>query len=167
MEINYLELREEDAKKYFEKSYGLFRRVINKDESIYDYNLHFDWSIVEKRHRDAICNDYNENDFYFIDNKEKYGLDISHDIDNFGYNADFFRFKYEDIYDDLYCCTVYTYRNYFEYDDMRSEVTFLYDRKNDKVVEILDISRYGLATNDKKTIRTIDPIRLSRRVLKP
>lgn len=166
MEINYLKMTEEDAKKYFQKAYELFRCVINKDKSIFDYNFHFDWSIVEKRHNDSMCNSYNENDFYFVDNGEKYALDISHNIDDFGYNADLFRYCYKDIYDDLYCCTVYTYRNYFEYDEKIIEVIFLYDKKNDKVVEVLDISRYSPAKFDKKNIRTVKDSEVLKKILK-
>ena len=154
------ELNEEEAKKYFEKLYQVFKRFINKDKDMYDYNLHFDWSNIEKRHKENMLNDFDEDerDYYFIDNKsnkEMYALDMSHDIDNFGYNKAYFKKKYKDIYDNLYCCDISVYREHFEYDDIYSSIMFLYDKEAGKVVEVLDINFMNPRINNMKTIRRV------------
>lgn len=159
--IEYKDMNEEDARKYFEKLYQAFKRFINNDKNMYDYNLHFDWSNVENRHIENMFNDFDENecDYYFIDNKndnEMYTLDMSHDIDDFGYNYVYFMSKYKDIYDNLYCCDMSVYRRYFEYDDIYSSIMFLYDKKEGKVVEILNLEFLNPTINNKKTISHVE-----------
>ena len=166
MIINYLNMSPVDAKKYFRRAYILFKKVIDKDKNLYDYNLRFDWDSVEEIHEYNAKNEFNCNDFYFISGEESYSLDISHDIDNFGYNADYFKSKYADVYDDLYCCVICTYRNYYEYESMITQVIFLYDRKNDRVVEALDISHFSRVVSNNQHIRKIEDEKVLKKLIK-
>ncbi len=160
--IEYSNMKEEDAIKYFESLYKSFKRVINNDEKVFEYGFHFDWNNIEKRHTENLNNEFDEDerDYYFIDknNKcEKYTLDISHDIDNFGYNDEYYKLNYKDIYDNLYCCSICAYRKYYEYDDIYLEFTFIYDKKEDKLVDILELNFVNpLISNTKKISHVTD-----------
>ena len=168
--INYEEMSGNDAKKYFREAYRLFGRAINNNECLYNYNLPFSWGIVEERHKDNVCNEDEGCDFYFIDftdrdNVKSFSLDISHDIEGFGYDSQAFRRLYGDIYDDLYCCEVCTYRDCFDYDNRLNEVIFLYDKKNNRVVEVLSVLFNSIIIGNRKTIRRVEDVKVLKRII--
>lgn len=158
--VEFKEMSEEKAIEYFEKLYPVFKRFISGDKKIFEYGFHFDWKNIENRHYENLANDFDEDecDYYFIDKNtcEKYSLDISHDIDNFGYSDIFFRINYKEQYDDLYCCCMSAYKKYFNYKDMYLSIIFLYNKKEAKLVEILDISFYNPKINNTQTISRMD-----------
>ncbi len=154
MKIVSLNLNEDKARELFTQSYELFKGVINKEEGIYDYDRHFDWNTLEEVHEDHMNSGTDDSDYYFKYNEVLYTLDISHNIEDFGYNSLYFQEKYGKSYEDLYCCVIYSYRQYYEYDDVKTEVVFLYNKKLNKIVEILEVCHHSLKIDDKKTIRS-------------
>ena len=166
LDIKHLDLNEEKAKEIFSKSYEVFKNVINNKKGIEDYGIHFDWETVEDVHQKNMSTDTEESDFYFTYNGELYSLDISHKIEDFGYNSVYFYDKYRDIYKDLYCCAIYNYRKYFEYGDLKTEIIFLYDKRHKRIVEILEIVRHGLEIDNKKFIREVRYDKVLKRLTK-
>ena len=96
-------------------------------------------------------------DYYFIYNNKLYTLDIVIDFDDLGYNDEYFYYKYKDDYQNLICCNLIEYKEYFETDDEKLDITFAYDTKKKQVVEVMNLYRYGYLTREatNNTLRRI------------
>ena len=105
-----LVISQEDLNELKREFYGLQRIIKNSD----DINLF---------------------DYYFKYNNRYYTIDMSTDIENFGYIID-------NPDNNLVCCELREYNEYIECADTRKSITFIYDKEKNKVSDILSISRY-------------------------
>ena len=84
-------------------------------------------------------------DYYFKYNNRYYTLDMSSDIEDFGYIID-------NPDNNLVCCELREFNEYIECTDTKKEITFIYDKEKNKVTDILNISRYRKKDTDDTTI---------------
>ncbi len=130
-------MSEEEGQKYFERLYGTFNAFIN-NKDCFDYSKYievykdylnrlvdFVQSLLDgKNHIYAAC-------YYFEYAGRKYSLDIERVAQE--------EITWEDFGDDLVYCNVVEFENSYNFLDKRVELIFVYDIKNDKVIDLLSI----------------------------
>jgi len=94
-------------------------------------------------------------DYYFRYNNRFYTLDMSFDFDSFGQNEDYYRDIYGDNFENMVYCEITEYHNYFDNNDRRTTMSFVYDKIKNEVVEITNISRYSLPNIEDPNVRTM------------
>jgi len=153
-DIKYRSLGPKDALKTFGRNIKLFQSVMNKDETIKGIES-FKLNEAERRHVGAASTDIYLCAFEFKKGRTRFSLDMSKDIESFGYNGEFFVNYYKNRIDNIWCCQICTYRDDYSFDEIISESVFLYDEKTKEVVEILELSKRGLDYYDDGTIRQV------------
>lgn len=155
MEIFYVNLEDDEAKRIYKNLRCAFRRIINNNR-VFDYNHHFNIDSVSNNHEKANEEraeaNYEVYDYYFKIDGKYYALDITHVPDDLGYVNSYFQIKYGDDYDKLFYCELFSFNDYIEYAQTRNSITFIYDKDKNQVVEVLDISKYGIVLGDSRTI---------------
>ncbi len=152
--IKFRSLGPKDALKTFQRNIKLFQGVMNKDETIKGIES-FKLNEAEKRHVEAASADIYLCPFEFKKGKTRFSLDMSKDIESFGYNMGYFFNAYRDRINNIWCCEICTYRDDYSFDEIISESVFLYDESNGEVVEILELSKRRLDYYDDGTIRKV------------
>lgn len=165
MEITYRELDEKEAKRIFCDMKCAFRRILNKNK-VFDYKHPFNLDDVTTNHlkanEDRSESDFEVYDYYFKIDGKYYALDISHDPNDFGYVNDYYKAKYGPDYQKLFYCELFSFRNFIEYYEARESLAFVYDREQDKIIEVLDINQFGLPLGGSRQIRDVKEENLQR-----
>ena len=180
--MNSQDLKEKDAQNYYLKMYNIFQKFIQNDTDIHNYSDSFDWSkandvhdnsikeeLIERNYEDynyyinnlLTSSDFSQNfeqtemyDYYFKYNNKLYTLNISYDLKRYGLNEKHYRKIHgKHIYNKIFYCEIREYHNFIDDNDIRITMSFIYDKKKKKVIEIVDITRYSLPYIENPTSR--------------
>ena len=163
--INYSSLRTRDALITLNRSVSIFKKIIEKGKSLSRFDIPFSWEVAEERHVKAASADHFDCGFCYADRRKLFSLDLSKDIDSFGYNEEYFNNKYGSRMSNIWCCVVNEYEYYYEYDRIISEVVFLYDKETNEIVEILDLERRKTINKEEKDITRVSSIKRLEKIL--
>lgn len=133
----FVELSEENAIKYFVELYSAFKNFLknndvledNKYMQVYDEVIRF----IENSNFENECFCY-----YFEYEGKKYGLNISDDLEFLGYNQKHFNFS-----EDIVFCELFQFGNLSKIEYATLASTFAYDKKENKCVELFDLSYFS------------------------
>lgn len=161
-EIKYKELNEEDAVKYFEELYKAFKCFLSNNDVFTDDKFrknHFE----TLKERSNIDPDIDECplDYYFEYLGKKYSLDIYDDYESCNFDPDYFDFS-----EDIVICELYQEREYYGDTTPRLSVTFAFDKKTKKCVELISLCRNSFTNINPIVVRTIEDEETFSRVLK-
>lgn len=161
-EIKHKELNEEDAVRYFEELYKAFIYFLSNNDVLTDDKFrenHFD----TLKERSNIDPDVDECplDYYFEYLDKKYSLDIYDDYESCNFDPDYFDFS-----EDIVICELYQEREYYGDTTPRLSVTFAYDKKAKKCVELISLCRNSFANINPIVVRSIEDEQAFGRVLK-
>jgi len=144
MEKTFLELDERKCRNYYIKMFNIFQKYINNSNEIFDFGIRFGWDMIKLANEEfakecdaeSTCVGSPLADFYFRYEGKYYALDISDDFERFGYANPYF------YNDNLFMCEIREYYNVIEYEGKRLSMTFVYDKKANKVIEIFELMYY-------------------------
>lgn len=119
-------------KKWMDNFLNITRRIkyyaykTYKKENTYDYSWH----------------ELPIGDYYIISDDTYYTINLSSDIDSFGYNKSFFYRKHHNCGKQLLFCSIEKYNGKIGKNNIKldKEFSFIYDADNKKVLDILDLS---------------------------
>lgn len=95
-------------------------------------------------------------DYYFKYNNHYYTVEMTHDLDSFGLTNNYInslKDKYREDYSNLVACEIREFRNYYECDDTKKSLSFIYNIRTNKEIAILDIALHCLPKSDKKIVK--------------
>ena len=148
-----MEMSATKTRLYFEKMKSIFNRIINNDNVIpltapLNFNdCHWNHQIMNEIYDSIGQRPY---DYLYDVDKNIYGLDISLDADELGYNDEYIFNKYPDLYDNLYCCSLTDLGDEINRSEEKSVMSFIYDSKNRRILEVLDLYAFHNTTEGKE-----------------
>lgn len=145
------ELNATETKKNFELMRGIFKRIVNNNRvNNLTHPLDFNTCHLNHIRKNIIYAKTGERpyDYLFIIDGKFYGLDISLDAEELGYDDEYVYQKYTELYDNLCCASLVQFNKDVTENDSNIRLSFIYDMKNKKIVEVLDLFKYSHLNNE-------------------
>lgn len=109
------------------------------------------WNMILNRYNNLqqiVKNDYEVDifDYYFMYKGKYYAVEMGTDLDSFGLCIN-------NQSKNILYCEIREFNEYMECDDTKKYISFLYDKENNKVLDILSVSLYGKNENGEKFVK--------------